>query len=625
MSNNGLLRLEVGESVVYENQGYFIRQLNNLNSVVLIHSETSEIKEVPISEISVAKFDQSKKTDDLQKISDTFWNKAMKRFEIIQPLLASGRTRQMVAERAKEVGVSTNTLYGWIKRYQETGKVTDLIPEKRADKGEARLSVEVEDIVKSVIKTEYKTQQKKSVAKVCREVERICREKKLKIPHCNTIRNWIKKENPKEMMAAREGQKKAAEKYTAIRGKFPGADWPLAYVQVDHTELDIQLCDDYWRKPVGRPWITVVFDVYSRMVLGFRVGFDAPSGLITGLAISHAILPKENWLAKYNINGDWPCWGLPDGLHMDNGSDFRGKMIQRACDQYGINVDWRPVGRPNYGAHIERYLGTLGEELKGVSGATFSNIKQRGDYDSEGNAVLTLSDLEEWLTVYIVGVYHNRVHSALGMSPLEKYKKGLLGDEVNPGKGLPPKTLDERRLRLDFLPYFERTVQRTGIVIDEVVYFADILRVWVNSADPDNPRAKRKFIVRRDPRDISHIWFYDELTEEYYSIPYRNTAYPAVSVWELKAAQRRLKEQNQGKHDEHQLFEMILRLREIEENAAIKSKAARRSQARKKHISMQPIQPEKKPVVIEGELEVVEEVVKPKKSIKPFDDLDEML
>ncbi len=37
------------------------------------------------------------------------------------------------------------------------------------------------------------------------------------------------------MMAAREGQKKAAEKYSAIRGKFPGADWPLAYVQVDHT------------------------------------------------------------------------------------------------------------------------------------------------------------------------------------------------------------------------------------------------------------------------------------------------------------------------------------------------------------------------------------------------------
>lgn len=158
----------------------------------------------------------------------------------------------------------------------------------------------------------------------------------------------------------------------------------------------------------------------------------------------------------------------------------------------------------------------------------------------------------------MVGVYHNRVHSALGMSPLEKYKEGLLGDDVNPGKGLPPKILDERRLRLDFLPYFERTVQRTGIVIDEVVYFSDVLRVWVNSSDPENPRAKRKFIVRRDPRDISHIWFYDELTEEYYSIPYRNTAYPAASVWELKAAQRRLKEQNQGKHDEHQLFEMIL-------------------------------------------------------------------
>ncbi|WP_130537956.1 helix-turn-helix domain-containing protein [Thiomicrorhabdus indica] len=168
MGNNGLLQLEIGESVVYQNERYFIRQVNSINTVVLIYAETGAIKEVSISEVSVSKFEEPKKTDDLQRISDDSWNQAMERFDIVQPLLVAGRTRKMVEARAKEFGISTNTLYGWIKRFQETGKVTDLLREDRTDKGEPRLAPEIKEIVETAIQNEYKTQQKKSVAKVCR-------------------------------------------------------------------------------------------------------------------------------------------------------------------------------------------------------------------------------------------------------------------------------------------------------------------------------------------------------------------------------------------------------------------------------------------------------------------------
>jgi hypothetical protein len=33
----------------------------------------------------------------------------------------------------------------------------------------------------------------------------------------------------------RKGKKAAAEKYEPIKGHFPGADFPLAVAQIDHT------------------------------------------------------------------------------------------------------------------------------------------------------------------------------------------------------------------------------------------------------------------------------------------------------------------------------------------------------------------------------------------------------
>lgn len=620
-----MLKLELGTLVEYQGEEYFIHQILDLSHLSLIHTKTQKLETVLISQVTGVD-DNANLIPDLHAIPELKWQLALKRFEIIKPLLVKGRTRQIVSNRAQEFNLSTNTLYGWISRYEKFKKVTDLLRETRSDKGEKKTDQNLEKLINDVIRTEYLSKQKKSKAKVCREIARQCSEAGIKAPHSSTVIRRINNISKAKAMAARESAKEADNLYSAIEGEFPNADWPLAFVQVDHTELDIQLCDDYWRKPVGRPWVTIVFDVFSRMVLGFRVGFDAPSALVTGLAISHAVLPKEEWLAKYEINGEWPCWGLPDTLHMDNGKDFRGEMIQRACDQYKININWRPVARPQFGAHIERYLGTLNEELKGVQGATFSNIFQKRKYNSEERAVLTLSELEEWLTLCIVGKYHNEEHSALGMSPLQKYRQGLLGNDKTPGKGLPARITDEQRFRLDFTPFIERTVQRKGVVIDEVFYFADVLRKWVNAADLENPKVKRKFIFRRDPRDISHLWFYDPDTSQYYPIPYRNLSYPAVSLWELKAAQARNKEERNSLKDEATIFRTISRMREIEESAARNKKQARRNLQRKAVSSMPPIQPK---IVLSGlateTADNNDDAFVEKKVVKPFDDLDEML
>jgi putative transposase len=153
---------------------------------------------------------------------------------------------------------------------------------------------------------------------------------------------------------------------------------------------------------------------------------------------------------------------------------------------------------------------------------------------------------------------------------------------LNQGGPSECRRLDENRLRLDFMPYEERSIQRDGVTIDGVHYYADILRPWINAPDPADPAKKRKFMVRRDPRDISTVYLYDPDAEQYYGIPYRDTSRPAISVWEFKALRRRLKEEGRKGVDEGVIFEAYSRMREIEDEAARQSKAARRNRERRR-------------------------------------------
>ena len=97
-----------------------------------------------------------------------------------------------------------------------------------------------------------------------------------------------------------------AEKYEPLKGHFPGADCPLAVAQIDHTPMDVIVVDEEHRQPIHRPSLTVVIDVYSRMVLGFAIYLEKPSAFTAGLAIAHALLPKEHWLADVGVQADWP-------------------------------------------------------------------------------------------------------------------------------------------------------------------------------------------------------------------------------------------------------------------------------------------------------------------------------
>lgn len=395
------------------------------------------------------------------------WAEAKQRLEAIKPILGK-RTRgdQVAQQIAKEHGVSVGSIYAWRSLYLSSGLLESLLPyQPEGGKGKSRIKdPAVEGAMRRAIDEFHLTSSQPSVPKTMEYLRDICESEGIKLPHIHTLRRRIQWRVARDVVAARKGERVASMMFDANEGKIPDSGWPLAMVQVDHTELPIIIVDDEFRRPIGRPWVTFAIDVFSRVVPGMYLSLDHPSAMAAGMCLAHAILPKEKWLADRNIeNVEWPCWGVMGSLHMDNAKEFRGRMLQAACQDYSIDLHLRPVKKPHYGAHIERLMGTVSEELKALPGATFSGPAEKGEYDAEGNAVITLSALERWL-VFMLAKYHHRVHSGIGMPPLSKYREGLLGTKGSPGRGLPARRLDEEKVRIDFMPYEERTIQDYGVL-----------------------------------------------------------------------------------------------------------------------------------------------------------------
>ncbi|POQ01191.1 transposase [Pseudomonas syringae pv. avii] len=341
------------------------------------------------------------------------------------------------------------------------------------------------------------------------------------------------------------------------------------------------IVDEADRLPIGRPNLTMSIDVHTRMIGGFFFSLDPVGANSAALCIAHAVMQKNYWLAARDIPAEWPIYGLMQKIHVDNAKEFKGHALTRGCNEYGIILEHRPRKQPNYGPHIERAFRTFMAKGHELPGTTFSNTLDKLDYDSEGRACMTLKELELWFTIFVVYVYHNEAHTGLnGVSPINYYSQCVHGTQDRPGVGLPEPIENEEKFRLDFTPYFQRTVQRHGAKIDGIHYYAPILRTRI-AEDGDDGKG-RKFIFVQDPRDISVVYFLDPDEEIYHPVPYFNSSHPAISVWELREVTRRIRETPGARVDEAAIFEGVRRMRVVENDAIEKTRLARNARASEK-------------------------------------------
>lgn len=580
MQNN----IRPGQLVYWREQAAIVLELKGFKDAIIRTVDGSRTEIVHASDLTITLTLRNPQTSNHLLAKDKDWDKALNRFEAIKPLLEnSRRTNSDIKKVAEQLSKSPATIYRWISKFEDTGLVSSLLRPPRSDVGQGRISQEVEDVIATLIQSYYLKLEKPSVLKLYRRIKEECNSLDLVCPNRNTVYARVSDVQKRELLSKRYGTKIARERLEPLRGSFPGADYPNAVVQIDHTKVDVIIVDECHRLPIGRPYLTLAIDVATKMVTGFLMTLDPPSALSAGLCIAHAISRKEHWLAKRDIHAEWPIFGKMAKIHLDNAKEFRGRMLTRACEEYGIIREHRPKGQPNYGPHIERAFRTFMEECQSLPGTTFSNVQKKLDYDSEGRACMTLTELDAWFTVFIVYCYHHRPHSGINdIPPIKLYAQFVHGSPTQPGIGLPSAIDDEEKFRLDFTPYVERTVQRDGVVCDHIQYYAPILRKWINATEEGNPKTKRKFIFARDPRDISSIYFLDPDTKVFARIPYFNSSRPAISLWELQAELRRLKEDPKNVVDEDMIFKGLRKMREIELAAIEKTRLAKQGRATEK-------------------------------------------
>jgi len=511
---------------------------------------------------------QKPMTESVDKIPEELWQVACAREAVIRPLAAISRVgRKEIEAAAMSLGIGRAYVYRLLAAYRDRSQTSTLVPKHRGRPHDSRLlDARVEGVIQAAITGFYLTRERPRLSDLMRDIEARCHAETLDAPDYRTVRLRLDDIDARKITAARHGGKRAREVYGPALPQQRPAD-PLGFVEIDHSPVDVIVVDEQTRLALGRPWLSLAVDVPTRMVAGFYLAFDAPSTLSVALVLAHAVLPKEAWLLERQISLPWPVSGVPDWIETDNGEEFHCQAFERGAAEYGIRLTYRPQGSPQVGGHIERLIGTFMHRIHLIPGTTFSNVAEKDGYDSESRAVMTLKELERWIALEILGVYHQSVHTALHQPPEQAWKERIA---TRPTPLRHPQNPD--RFRLDFLPAEERLIRRDGIRMFNLHY-------WDNVLSPLAGRSDQPFIIKYDPRNLSRVYLRDE-KGDYWTIPYRDLGAPPITLWEHRNALRKLRLDGLKSVDEKLIFQTIAEQREIIAAARLRTRAERLAHAR---------------------------------------------
>ena len=352
--------------------------------------------------------------------------------DALQPLLDGavdrGERDAFIANAAEKLGVSRATIYRRLDQWN--GDPVSLLPGKRpGGRGKSRLGDAREALLAHVLDKEYFNRKQRNVKEVYNDfVLPAFADAGLSPPGMVTVYRYVANVDPILAIEKRMGKRAARDAKATLMGKFPFGTAPLSCVQIDYWPYDVEVVDDVYRLPIGRPWLAMIICTHTCMPTGYVLTLDPPSASVAGAAVFHSITRKEAWLREIGFEMIWPVWGTPQILMADNAKEFRGTMLRRFLSQEDRELINRPVKRPQFGAHIERFFGTLARKVKAVPGATGANLRERKTRDSAKSAGLTLHDLEIHL-LSLLKEYMNTPHSSLGgLTPLQKWRSCFFED-----------------------------------------------------------------------------------------------------------------------------------------------------------------------------------------------------
>lgn len=439
------------------------------------------------------------------------------------------KQRKNGRKKGQQVGqaLSRASIRMWMNDFLDSGcDLRSLVPgyHQYKGKGKSRLTSEDDKAINAVLEECKKKPAKRRARDVHYDViNRIAdnQGKRLQedLPSLSTMYRRIHKAGFTSVLRRQRSRLEKHDEDQVFAGPKPTRI--LERIEMDDTELDFIVVDLVDRLPIGRPTITKAIDAYSGMPYGFYVGFEPASYLTIQACLYHGILPKPDCQALYGTKHSWPVYGLPETLIVDNGNHYTGNDIDFACEQLGVLLEWMPVKKPWWKARIESSFYSDDRGLiHTLPGTTFSNVLERGDYDSLRHACISLEGFMQLLHIFLLDQYAIDWHDGVG-------KKGgvpmkLWEESVHSGY-IPSLHHNVNDLRYILYPGEMRTVQASGIDLEALRYQCPALaglRSYLESKEyrdrkkpasnkDESRKEKEKVHVKYDPLDLSMLYVYD--------------------------------------------------------------------------------------------------------------------
>lgn len=424
---------------------------------------------------------------DLARYPTKLLNVGLKRQELLQNEVAGSK-------------VSQRTMRRWRTRQSKAmlngaNEVVALVP-NTASRGnrEPRLNEHQVRLIQQVIDTWWRTSEASNYKACHNQLLLLCANEGVTAPSYPTLIKSIKAQETTRDLRIRHGKRMAYQLGefidilyydTPVHGSRP-----FQYVHIDHTQLDIELISSRTDKPLGRPWLSLAVDAYTRRILGFYLTFDSPS-------YRSVMMLMRDIVKRYQR--------LPEFIVADNGRDFDSEAFMSFLRTLSVNLRFRPAGQPRHGSVLERLFGSLHTEyvhnLAGNTKATKVVRMVTGSHLPVNLAEWNLEPLyygiQHWATEY----YDQEKHPTLDCSPREAFARGLKVSGLRAHKYI--------AFNRDFLIATCPPVDREGVRLVDAQRGVKVDHMLYWNPDFRRPNvAGHRFPVRYDPFDASSVYVY---------------------------------------------------------------------------------------------------------------------
>jgi transposase InsO family protein len=299
--------------------------------------------------------------------------------------------RKWIIPYSSRTRISENTIYRWIRRYKKSnGKIESLYPHPRNDNGKARILTE--ETIANIVNAR-KERPHVPVPLLLTDLKRCC-----SVPERTGLTTIYRTLHQQGLM-----------------DKSPVAE--------DRRKFEAELPNDIWQSDVmhgpmvdvqgaqRKTYLIAFLDDHSRLIV--FGGFYLSENLISFMDAFEKALGKR---------------GLPRKLYVDNGAAYRSRQLEFTCASLAVALIHARPYKPQGKGKIERFFRTVRSDCLPTA---------------DTSSVLNLNaSFTKWLDE----VYHQRKHSATGMTPFYRFTRNLAC--IRPA----PK---------DLTSYFRRAVYRT--------------------------------------------------------------------------------------------------------------------------------------------------------------------